>query len=608
MSIGSPPFFRWRNVPRMTAPDARRRNVAERLALLRHAHVVGRHGEKRVASVAVEPHRRLVHAEEALRLDIDHPHRQRAVLEQHPVAALLGVHPVDQPLQRRRQEPKRAHSPDGSVARRLQPARPWRSAKPVNGNSYDCARAAGLRYVSDAAPGIVRRRRGKAFHYRHADGGPVRDRRTLGRIRALAIPPAWTRRLDLPRRRRPPPGHRPRCAPPQAVPLSPALARGARRDEVRPADRRSPRALPRIRAPRRARPRASRPAAREGAGDRGAPARDDARTHRQRGIRARERLVRPHHAARAAGAGARLERSGSAFAARAASSTRSSSTIAGSRASCAACRTCPAKSCSSYVDDDGETRAHRVRRRQRLPARRSRARISPARISAPGPARCSPPARCTRSGLAPPRPSGKRNIAQAIAAVAGALGNTTAVCRKCYIHPEILESYLEGELGDFMQREGGSKAAEKAVAALLKARARRAAATARRSGADGRSLVPALARSLGSAARRLQRTEHSVARGMSHHETSNHRHRACWQRAAPRAPKPSRARASARTAAASAATCSRARFLRRRPRPGRAPTRPAPRAPASALPKPASARAARRRPRSPTARAAAATR
>src|SRR6267142_1595962 len=64
-------------------------------------------------------------------------------------------------------------------------------AKPVNGNSYDCARAAGLRYVSDAAPGIVRRRRGKAFHYRHADGGPVRDRRTLGRIRALAIPPAW---------------------------------------------------------------------------------------------------------------------------------------------------------------------------------------------------------------------------------------------------------------------------------------------------------------------------------------------------------------------------------------------------------------------------------
>src|SRR3954471_19561594 len=64
-------------------------------------------------------------------------------------------------------------------------------AKPVNGNSHDCARAAGLRYVSDTAPGIARQRRGKAFHYRHADGAPVRDPRTLGRIRALAIPPAW---------------------------------------------------------------------------------------------------------------------------------------------------------------------------------------------------------------------------------------------------------------------------------------------------------------------------------------------------------------------------------------------------------------------------------
>ena len=53
---------------------------------------------------------------------------------------------------------------------------------------------------------------------------------------------------------------------------------------------------------------------------------------------------------------------------------------------------------------------------------------------------------------------------QAIEAVADALGNTKAVCRKCYIHPEIVESYLEGELGDFMQREGRNKAAEKAVA------------------------------------------------------------------------------------------------------------------------------------------------
>jgi DNA topoisomerase IB len=53
------------------------------------------------------------------------------------------------------------------------------------------ARAAGLVYVSDAQPGIRRLRRGKSFSYRDADGQPVADRAELARIRALAIPPAY---------------------------------------------------------------------------------------------------------------------------------------------------------------------------------------------------------------------------------------------------------------------------------------------------------------------------------------------------------------------------------------------------------------------------------
>ena len=53
------------------------------------------------------------------------------------------------------------------------------------------AKAAGLRHVSDEAPGITRRRAGSGFAYRAADGAPLRDRETLARIRALAIPPAW---------------------------------------------------------------------------------------------------------------------------------------------------------------------------------------------------------------------------------------------------------------------------------------------------------------------------------------------------------------------------------------------------------------------------------
>jgi DNA topoisomerase IB len=54
------------------------------------------------------------------------------------------------------------------------------------------ARASGLIYVSDAEPGIARKRRGKGFHYIEANHRPVTGSRTLDRIRRLAIPPAYT--------------------------------------------------------------------------------------------------------------------------------------------------------------------------------------------------------------------------------------------------------------------------------------------------------------------------------------------------------------------------------------------------------------------------------
>jgi len=38
----------------------------------------------------------------------------------------------------------------------------------------------------------------------------------------------------------------------------------------------------------------------------------------------------------------------------------------------------------------------------------------------------------------------KKNLVQAIERVAGRLGNTPAICRKCYIHPVVMESYLDG--------------------------------------------------------------------------------------------------------------------------------------------------------------------
>lgn len=56
----------------------------------------------------------------------------------------------------------------------------------------DAAISAGLVYVSDSEPGITRRRAGKGFSYRDPDGKAVKDRETLDRIRSLAIPPAYT--------------------------------------------------------------------------------------------------------------------------------------------------------------------------------------------------------------------------------------------------------------------------------------------------------------------------------------------------------------------------------------------------------------------------------
>jgi len=53
------------------------------------------------------------------------------------------------------------------------------------------ASAAGLHYVLEGEPGLTRIRRGKTFAYRDAKGRPVRDARTLDRIRSLVIPPAW---------------------------------------------------------------------------------------------------------------------------------------------------------------------------------------------------------------------------------------------------------------------------------------------------------------------------------------------------------------------------------------------------------------------------------
>ena len=51
----------------------------------------------------------------------------------------------------------------------------------------------------------------------------------------------------------------------------------------------------------------------------------------------------------------------------------------------------------------------------------------------------------------------KRNLLQAVEAVARMLGNTPAICRRCYVHPVVLESYLDGTLVDHLKRRAEEK-------------------------------------------------------------------------------------------------------------------------------------------------------
>jgi DNA topoisomerase-1 len=74
---------------------------------------------------------------------------------------------------------------------------------------------------------------------------------------------------------------------------------------------------------------------------------------------------------------------------------------------------------------------------------------------------------------------GKKNIVHAIEAVTERLGNTRAVCRKYYVHPLVLEAYLDGSLLDqcrvveTAEPSGGLSAEEAAVLAFLRERAAR---------------------------------------------------------------------------------------------------------------------------------------
>jgi DNA topoisomerase-1 len=86
------------------------------------------------------------------------------------------------------------------------------------------------------------------------------------------------------------------------------------------------------------------------------------------------------------------------------------------------------------------------------------------------------------AGAAAGRSSGsqptKAALARAVKRVAADLGNTAAVCRRCYIHPAIIDAYLDGSLAgvvkrqatEMLERGGALSSDERHVLRLLKSR------------------------------------------------------------------------------------------------------------------------------------------
>jgi DNA topoisomerase-1 len=347
-------------------------------------------------------------------------------------------------------------------------------------DAAQAVRAAGLRYVTASMPGIRRRRAGKGFSYRASDGQLITDRAQLARIKWLAIPPAWTDVWICPDRN----GHL------QATGFD---ARGRKQYRYHPDWRtirdvakfdRMPdfaQALPRIRArveedqARRGLPREKvlatiirlleitliRIGNREYARDNGSYG---LTTLRDRHVDfGGTKLVFEYR-----GKGGKLHRI-SVRDRRLARIVRS-------------CKELPGQHLFQYLDDSGERRA-----------------IGSADVNAYLEEITGQPftakdfrtwagtvlAALALSGLEgfDTQAAAKRNVARAIEQVAAQLGNTVAVCRKSYIHPEVVEAYLDGTLLKCMDEEAsealledlaGLRSEEIAVLALLQQRPSRA--------------------------------------------------------------------------------------------------------------------------------------
>ena len=301
----------------------------------------------------------------------------------------------------------------------------------------------GLSYASDQDPGIQRRKaRGHGFNYLDADDRPVTDERTLDRIRALAIPPAWTDVWISPKAN----GHI------QAVGRD-ARGRKQYRYHARWRETRDGHKYDRLIAFGRALPRLRR-RVEEDLARRGLPREkvlaavirvmeatlirvgneEYARTNRSFGLT----TLRDRHV-KIGGAKAKFEFRGK--------SGKPHTTGFNDRRLARivkACQDLPGQRLFQYLDDEGQRRAVEsadvnAYLRDVLGDDFSAKdfRTWAGTVAA---------ARALTSPECADLAAARRNVNTCVKAVAGLLGNTAAIARKAYIHPAILDAYAAGKL------------------------------------------------------------------------------------------------------------------------------------------------------------------
>ncbi|MCJ2090110.1 DNA topoisomerase IB [Methylobacterium sp. E-005] len=360
-------------------------------------------------------------------------------------------------------------------------------------NLREAAEEAGLTYVDDRRPGLTRKRSGTGFRYLDARGAPVRDKAVLTRIKSLAIPPAYTDVWICPRRN----GH---------IQATGRDAKGRKQYRYHPDFRQAREAdkFSRIMAFANALP-----ALRQRVGaDMRRPGlsrdkvlatvvhllettlirvgNDDyARTNKSYGLTT---LRDPH---------VRIEGSALSFRFKGKSGKIWDVSLKDRRVAriVKACQDLPGQELFQYIDADG-TQRDVTSSDVNAYLREVTGEDFTAKDFRTWAGTVLAALALREFESFDSDAAAKRNVRAAIESVAGRLGNTPTICRKCYIHPQILDSYMEGGLllhvKDVVESElsedlSSLRSEEAAVLALLQARLSASESAAR----SGKRVKPA---------------------------------------------------------------------------------------------------------------------